>query len=99
MSSAATVARLSFCTIAAGVPAGRKSAYQLGMSKPVSPCSCADGRSGMLDERFLLRIAIALTVLAGDLRQRHGAGSGTVVDAARHQVLHAPARRCDRERA
>src|SRR5262249_28941501 len=41
-SSAATVARLSLCTIAGGVLAGRNNAYQLGRSKSVSPCSCAD---------------------------------------------------------
>ena len=33
------------------------------MSKSVSPCSCADGKSGMLGERFLLRIANTFTVL------------------------------------
>src|SRR5262249_36347437 len=57
-SSAATVARLSLCTISGGVWAGRKSAYQLGTSKSVSPCSCAEARSGRLEERCLLRIAI-----------------------------------------
>ena len=45
-SSAATVARLSFSTIAGSVPAGRNSAYQLGISKSVSPCSRAVARSG-----------------------------------------------------
>src|SRR5437588_1082419 len=49
--------------IGCGVFAGRKSAYQLGRSKLVSPCSCAEGRSGRFDDRVLLRIAIGLTVL------------------------------------
>src|SRR3954469_16619446 len=53
VSIAATVAALSFRTIASGVPFGRNSAYQLGMSKSFNPCSCADGNSGMLGERFL----------------------------------------------
>ena len=60
---AATAAALSLRTIGSGVPFGRNSAYQLGMSKSVRPCSCADGRSGRLGDRFLLRIAIAFTDL------------------------------------
>ena len=60
---AATAAALSLRTIGSGVPFGRNRAYQLGMSKPVKPCSCADGRSGRAGERFLLRIAIAFTEL------------------------------------
>src|SRR5262245_36537105 len=63
ISSAAIVARLSLWMIGCGVFAGRKSAYQLGRSKLVSPCSCAEGRSGRFDDRVLLRIAIGLTVL------------------------------------
>src|SRR5258707_4390069 len=60
---AATAAALSFRTIGSGVPFGTNKAYQLGMSKPVRPCSCADGRSGKLAERFLLRIASVLILL------------------------------------
>src|ERR1041385_5152019 len=60
---AATAAALSFRTIGSGVPLGRNRAYQLGMSKPVRPCSCADGRSGRVGERCLLRIAKVLMVL------------------------------------
>ena len=60
---AATAAALSFRTIGSGVPFGRNKAYQLGMSKPTRPCSCADGRPGKLAERFLLRIASVLMVL------------------------------------
>src|SRR5262249_16356053 len=64
ISKAATVARLSLWMIGCGVFAGRKSAYQLGRSKLVSPCSCAEGKSGRCDDRVLLRIAIGFTVLA-----------------------------------
>src|SRR6516162_6236513 len=60
ISIAATVALLSLWTIGCGVFAGRKSAYQLGRSKLVSPCSCAEGRPGRLDDRALLRIAMAI---------------------------------------
>src|SRR5262245_51604072 len=60
---AATAAALSFRTIGSGVPFGKNKAYQLGMSKSVSPCSCADARSGRLGDRFLLSIASVFTEL------------------------------------
>src|SRR5258708_2370341 len=60
---AATAAAWRLRTTGSGVPFGRNKAYQLGMSKSVRPCSSADGRSGKLAERFLLRIASVLMVL------------------------------------
>src|SRR6266542_1041791 len=60
---ALTVASLSFRTIAAGAPFGRKKAYQVGASKSVSPCSCADASCGRLGERLRDKSAIPLTVL------------------------------------
>src|SRR5262245_52675752 len=54
-------AALSLRTIASGVPLGRKRPYQLGVSKSAKPCSCADGTSGILGERLLLKIASAFT--------------------------------------
>src|SRR3954451_24511039 len=61
VSIAATAAALSLRTIASGVPLGRNKAYQLGISKSVSPCSWADGKSGKAGDRFLLRMASAFT--------------------------------------
>src|SRR5262245_31776978 len=43
----ATVAWLSFLTIAAGVPLGKNVAYQLGTSMSVNPCFCAHGSYGL----------------------------------------------------
>src|SRR5262249_18173900 len=42
---------------------GQEECIPAGRSKLVSPCSCAEGRSGRFDDRVLLRIAIGLTVL------------------------------------
>src|SRR5262245_65779815 len=61
--SVATPASLSRCTIAAGVPLGRKNASQLSAAKSVRPCSWAVARLRKAGERFLLSIVIALAVL------------------------------------
>src|SRR5262249_34666251 len=61
--SVATLASLSRCTIAAGVPLGRKNASQLSAAKSVKPCSWAVARLGNAGERFRLSIVIALAVL------------------------------------
>jgi hypothetical protein len=58
------------------------------MSKSVSPCSCAHAKPGILGERFFLRSAIAFTVFAINLRQRHRSARTLVVQAACNQVLH-----------
>ena len=49
-------------TIAAGVPLGRKSAFQVPASKSARPCSCAVASAGRFGERFRVRMASALTV-------------------------------------
>jgi hypothetical protein len=63
-SSAAAAVSWSFCTIDDGVPFGKKSPYQLAVSRLARPCSSAVGTSGSIGEREGERVAIALTVPA-----------------------------------
>src|SRR5882762_9161585 len=63
VSSVATVASLSFRTIAAGVSLGKKKALQTEAVKLVRPCSCAEASVGKVGERSSDNIEIAFTVL------------------------------------
>jgi len=60
----ASMASCSLPTIGAGVPLGRKIAYQVEASKLGSPCSCALARFGRVGERAVARSAIGLASLA-----------------------------------
>src|SRR2546421_281538 len=62
VSIALTVAAFSFWTIAAGVPLGRKNAFQVPAAKLATPCSWADASAGRFGERFMVRMARAFTV-------------------------------------
>src|SRR5262249_54785391 len=59
----ATAASWSAFTTGAGVVFGKKNGSQFSELKPVRPCSSALARLGSAGERFLARVAIALTVL------------------------------------
>src|SRR5262245_3876716 len=59
----AIAASWSAFTIGTGVFLGKKNASQLSALKPVRPCSFTLARLDSAGERFLVRTAIALTVL------------------------------------
>ena len=62
--NALTTASWSFCTIAAGVPAGTHSPYHDVTSKPARPDSIAVGMSGNAGERFAEVTTMGRTVPA-----------------------------------
>ena len=84
---AAIAASLSRCTIAAGVPFGKKNASQFSATKSFRPCSCAVGIAGNAADRSLVVMVIAFAFLRFDVLDRGRRIEAVIVDPAGDHVL------------